>query len=77
MAVAPVVFCRNSGTNTVTAKSAAVPRNSVALATATGRVRSRSNGTIGSAARRSRAGSAAHSAALPAANPRIMADVHA
>ena len=53
--LAPVVVCRNSGTKTVTANSAAVPRNSAALATATTRVRSSANGTIGSAARRSRA----------------------
>ena len=46
--------CRKSGTNTVTAKSAAVPRKRAALATATTRVRSRCSGTSGSAARRSR-----------------------
>ena len=38
--LAPVVVCRNSGTKTVTENSAAVARNSAALATATVRVRS-------------------------------------
>jgi hypothetical protein len=51
--VAPVVVCRNSGTKTVTANSAAVARNSAALVTRTVRVRSSASGTIGSAARRS------------------------
>src|SRR5919202_1005342 len=52
--LAPVVVCRNSGTKTLTANSAAVARNSATLAMATGRVRSRSSGTIGSPARRRR-----------------------
>ena len=39
--LAPVTAWRKSGTNTVTANSAAVPRNSAALATATAGARSR------------------------------------
>src|SRR5919202_1778877 len=52
--LAPVVVCRNSGTNTLIANSAAVARKRAALTSATVRVRSRCSGTIGSEARRSR-----------------------
>ena len=51
--LAPVVVWRNSGTKTVIANSDAVARNSATLAPATVGVRSISNGTIGSPARRS------------------------
>ena len=64
--VAPVAIWRNSGTNTVTANSAAVPRKSATLTSATVRVRSRASGTIGSAARRSCTTSAAPSASVAA-----------
>ena len=57
--------------------SAAVARKSAALAVATVRVRSRCNGTIGSAARRSRTTSAADSASVAPASPRISAEVQA
>jgi hypothetical protein len=75
--VAPVVTWRNSGTKTVIEKSAAMARNSAALATATVRVRSRWKGTIGSAAERSRATRAAASASVAAISPRIGAESHA
>jgi hypothetical protein len=58
-------------------KSAAVARNSAELATATARVRRRPIGTIGSAARRSRAVSAAQSSTVAAISAKIGADPHA
>ena len=69
--LAPVVVSRNSGTKTVTENSAAVARNSVALAMATGPVRSRWKGTIGSAARRSRTSSAADRTSVAAISAMI------
>ena len=75
--VAPVVVCRNSGTKTLMANSAAVARNSAALAMATVRVRSRSSGTIGSAARRSRTTSATASSTPAPMSERIAAESHA
>ena len=70
--LAPVVVSRKSGTKTVTENSAAVARNSAALAMATGPVRSRWKGTIGSAARRSRASSAPDRTTVAAMRPRIV-----
>ena len=75
--LAPVVICRNSGTNTLTANSAAVPRNSAPLATATARVRSSPNGTIGSAARRSRTSSAPASTTVAAISESTCTESHA
>ena len=75
--LAPVVVCRNNGTKTVMANSAAVARNSATLATATVRVRRTFSGTIGSSARRSRATSAAASTTSAVARATIGAEVHA
>ncbi len=75
--VACVVVWRYRGTNTVIENSAAVVRNSATLETATGRMRSRFSGTIGSATRRSRATSATASAAPPAISAMIVAEPHA
>ena len=75
--VAPVVTCRNSGTKTVIAKSVAVTKKNAAPATATTRVRRRSSGTIGSAARRSRTTSPMADATVAANNPTISAESHA
>jgi len=75
--VACVVVWRYSGTNTVIENSAAVVRNSATLETATGRVRSRLSGTIGSGARRSRATSARASATPPAISATIVGEAQA
>ena len=75
--LAPVVVCRYSGTKTLTANSEAVVRNNAIDATATVRVRSRSSGTTGSAARRSRAISAPASSAAPASRATIVAESQA
>ena len=75
--LAPVVVSRKSGTKTVTEKSAAVARNSAALAMATGPVRSRWKGTIGSAARRSRTNSAPVRTTVVAISARMAAESHA
>ena len=69
--------CRYSGTNTTTENSDAVARNSAPLATATERVPSSCSGSIGSAARRSRATSATASASAAAPRPRISAESQA
>jgi len=69
--LAPVVVCKNSGTNTVIEKSAAVARNRAELATATTRVRSRWKGTIGSMVRRSRASRAPDDTTIAAIRARI------
>ena len=55
VALTPAAAWRNTGTNTVTAKSDAVARKRAALAMATTGVPSSHSGTIGSAVRRSRA----------------------
>src|SRR6185312_13329647 len=63
--------------NTVTEKSAAVARKSAELDTAIARMRSIATGTMGSAARRSRATSAAVRTRPPAISARLGPDVQA
>ena len=75
--VAPVSVCRKSGTKTVTANSAAVPRKSATLAIATTRVRSRPSGRIGSGARRSRMTSASVKTTAAPNSAAIGAESHA
>src|SRR5215211_8759399 len=73
--VAPVAVWRNTGTKTVTENSAAVVRNRAALEIATARERTSSNGTIGSAVRRSRRTRAPESTTNPAIRPTIVGEV--
>ena len=72
--VTPATAWRNSGTNTTMENSAAVPRKSDALATATTGVASNPIGTIGSGTRRSRMTSATPSTSAPASSPTIGAE---
>jgi hypothetical protein len=74
--VAPVVACRNSGTNTLIANGDAVARSMAALANATSGLRSRPRGTIGSALRRSRTTSAPARTAVAARRATIVVEPH-
>ena len=75
--LAPVVVCRNRGTNTVIANIVAMARKSATLTTATVGVRSMSSGTIGSATRRSRRTRATATTTVSAISPRIWGEPHA
>jgi hypothetical protein len=75
--VAWVVVCKYSGMNIVIENSAAVVRNSAPLETAIARKRSRSTGTIGSGARRSRTTRAPASRIARTISARIVAESQA